>query len=128
MTGLTSMTDLTSMTADERHRILDDYLDAVFGYHESPVAERLRTGEPELPDDPTADQVAAWVELVELLRDPAYIESSRRMAERAHRRVTHQVHGHRLDVATVGVRGVLDRETVHQILDDADRFLAHLVE
>ena len=39
-----------------------------------------------------------------------------------------QVHGHRLDVATVGVRGVLDRETVHQILDDADRLLAHLVE
>jgi len=30
---------------------------------------------------------------------------------------------HRLDVATVGVRGVLDREAVHQILDDADRLL-----
>jgi DNA-binding transcriptional MerR regulator len=80
---LQRMTDLTSMTADERRRILDDYLDAVFGDHDSPVAERLRTGAPELPDDPTADQVAAWVELVELLRDPDYIESSRRMAERA---------------------------------------------
>jgi len=31
---------------------------------------------------------------------------------------------HRLDVATVGVRGVLDREAVHEILDDADRLLA----
>jgi DNA-binding transcriptional MerR regulator len=80
---LQRMTDLTSMTADERRRILDDYLEAVFGDHESPVVERLRTGAPELPDDPSADQVAAWVELVELLRDPGYIESSRRMAERA---------------------------------------------
>jgi DNA-binding transcriptional MerR regulator len=80
---LQRMTDLTSMTADERHHILDDYLEAVFGDQESPVAERLRTGAPELPDDPNADQVAAWVELAELLRDPGYIESSRRMAERA---------------------------------------------
>jgi len=80
---LERMSDLTSMTADERHRILDDYLEAVFGDQENPVAERLRTGAPELPDDPTADQVAAWVELVELLRDPGYIESSRRMVERA---------------------------------------------
>lgn len=79
---LQRMTDLTSMTADERRRILDDYLDAVFGDHDGPVADKLRTGAPELPDDPTADQVAAWVELVELLRDPDYIETSRRMAER----------------------------------------------
>ncbi len=80
---LQRMTDLTSMTADERRRVLDDYLEAVFRDQGSPVAETLRTGAPELPDDPTADQVAAWVELVELLRDPDYIESSRRMAERA---------------------------------------------
>jgi hypothetical protein len=80
---LQRMTDLTSMTADECRRVLDDYLEAVFGDHESPVAERLRTGAPELPDDPSADQVVAWVELVELLHDPGYIESSRRLAERA---------------------------------------------
>ena len=80
---LKRMTDLTSLTADERRRILDDYLQAVFTDQESPVAERLRTGAPELPEDPSADQVAAWVELVELLRDPDYIAASRRMAERA---------------------------------------------
>jgi DNA-binding transcriptional MerR regulator len=80
---LQRMTELTSMTTDERRRTLDGYLEAVFGDQDSPVAERLRTGAPELPDDPTADQVAAWVEIVELLRDPAYIASSRRMADRA---------------------------------------------
>jgi DNA-binding transcriptional MerR regulator len=80
---LERMTDLTTLTAEERRRILEDYLDAVFGGQPSPVADRLRIGAPELPDDPTADQVAAWVELAALLRDPGYIESSRRMAQRA---------------------------------------------
>ncbi len=80
---LERMTDLTTLTAAERRRIVDDYLDAVFGDHDNPVAEKLRIGAPELPDDPTADQVAAWVEVAELLRDPDYIATSRRMAERA---------------------------------------------
>jgi DNA-binding transcriptional MerR regulator len=77
------MTDLTTLTAGERRRILDDYLDAVFGGEASPVADRLRMGAPELPEDPTADQAAAWVELAGLLRDPDYVAASRRMAERA---------------------------------------------
>lgn len=80
---LKRMTDLMTLTADERRRIVDDYLDAVFGDHDSPVAAKLRIGVPELPEDPTADQVAAWIELAKLLRDPNYIASSRRMAERA---------------------------------------------
>ncbi|MDQ6744526.1 MAG: MerR family transcriptional regulator [Actinomycetota bacterium] len=80
---LERMTDLTTLTADERRRILDDYLDAVFDDYPSAVVDKLRIGAPELPDDPTADQVAAWVELAELLRDPEYIAVSRRMAERA---------------------------------------------
>jgi DNA-binding transcriptional MerR regulator len=80
---LERMTDLTTLTAEERRRIVDDYLDAVFGNDSSAVADRLRMAAPELPDDPTADQVAAWVELAELLRDPDYVAMSRRMAERA---------------------------------------------
>ena len=77
------MTDLTTLTAGERRRILEDYLEAVFGEQHSAVAERMRIGAPDLPDDPTPDQVAAWVELAELLRDPDFIASSRRMADRA---------------------------------------------
>lgn len=77
------MTDLTTLTADERRRILEDYLEAVFGGQHSEVAERMRKGAPDLPEDPTPDQIAAWVEIAELLRDHEFIASSRRMAERA---------------------------------------------
>ena len=80
---LERMTDLTILTADERRRIIDDYLDAVFGDYDSAIVDKLRVGVPELPDEPTADQIAAWVELVELLRDRDYIATCRRMAERA---------------------------------------------
>jgi DNA-binding transcriptional MerR regulator len=80
---LERMTELINLSAEERRRILDEYLDAVFGEHESAVADKLRMGAPELPEDPSPDQVAAWTELVELLRDPEFIAASRGMAERA---------------------------------------------
>jgi DNA-binding transcriptional MerR regulator len=77
------MTDLTALTAGERRRIVEDYLDAVFGDAASTVADKLRMGIPELPEDPAPEQVAAWVELAGLLRDPDFVASSRRMAQRA---------------------------------------------
>jgi DNA-binding transcriptional MerR regulator len=77
------MTDLTALTAGERRRIVEEYLDAVFGDAASPVADKLRMGIPELPEDPAPEQVAAWVELAALLRDPDFVASSRRMAQRA---------------------------------------------
>ena len=80
---LRRMTDLTTLSAGERRRILDDYLDAVFGDDPSAVADKLGMGAPELPDDPTPDQIAAWVELVGLLRDPEFVAASSRMAQRA---------------------------------------------
>ncbi len=80
---LERMTDLTTMTAQERRRIVDDYVEAVFGDTQHEVADKLRIGAPDLPEDPTPDQVAAWVEVAELLRDPDFIATSRRMAERS---------------------------------------------
>ncbi|MCK9875521.1 MerR family transcriptional regulator [Frankia sp. Ag45/Mut15] len=80
---LERMTDLTTLTAEQRRRIVDDYLDAVFGDDPDTVADRLSMGAPDLPDDPTPEQIAAWVEVAELLRDPDFIATSRRMAQRA---------------------------------------------
>lgn len=82
-TELELMTELSTLTAHERRRIVDDYLDAVFGDDASAVADKMRMGVPVLSDDPTPDQVAAWVEVAQLLTDPGFVEASRSMAERA---------------------------------------------
>lgn len=92
---LERMTDLTTLTAEQRRRILEDYLDAVFDDSPHAVDDKLRMGAPELPDDPTPEQLAAWVELAGLLRDPDYVAASRRMAQRA------RTEGDGLDVADV---------------------------
>ena len=78
-----AVSDYAILSAEERRRVVEDYLDAVFGDAKSPVAERLRLGAPELPEDPTPEQVAAWVEAARLLRDPDFVAASRRMVERA---------------------------------------------
>ena len=78
------MTDLTALTAGGRRRIVEDYLDAVFGDAASAVADKLRMGIPELPDDPAPEQLAAWVRASSPAARPGLRGySSRRMAQRA---------------------------------------------
>jgi hypothetical protein len=36
---------------------------------------------PQLPDDPTKEQLDAWIELAEIVSDPRFVESMRRSAE-----------------------------------------------
>jgi DNA-binding transcriptional MerR regulator len=80
---LRTMTRLAQISDDERKRIVEEFLDDVLGGLElDPGLEaRLRGGLPELPDDPTPEQVEAWVELAELVRDPDLRARIRQMAE-----------------------------------------------
>ena len=60
---------------------------AEFAARKSAIARRA--GTPELPPDPTAAQVDAWLELTELAADPDFRDTVRRNAElvlRAHQR------------------------------------------
>lgn len=77
------MTEATTLTAEERRRIIGDYLKAVFGDRSGGLADPMRVGAPDLAEDPTVDQVAAWVEVVDLLRDPGCIVGARGMGQRA---------------------------------------------
>jgi DNA-binding transcriptional MerR regulator len=70
---------LAKLSEDERRRLVDDFLGAVFADVEAGI---VRTATPELPDDPDPDQIEAWVELAELTQDPEFRASTRRMAER----------------------------------------------
>lgn len=81
---LTLMNKLARLSAEERRRIIDDYHDAVLGGLDldEGFESMLRSARVDLPDDPTAAQVDAWVELAELVQDPDYRAAVRAMAER----------------------------------------------
>jgi DNA-binding transcriptional MerR regulator len=76
------MYDLANLTADQRRRIITDLIDETFAGLDDPgpVAERMRTATPDLPEDPSAEQVAAWVELAQLVEDPSFRARVREMA------------------------------------------------
>ncbi|THA51365.1 MerR family transcriptional regulator [Streptomyces sp. A1136] len=71
---------LTSLTTGERHRLISDFIEDLTARTSSPgpAAAALRTAVPELPDDPSDEQLAAWVELAELMGDDGF---RARMAE-----------------------------------------------
>ena len=76
---------LAHASAEERRRIMNDFLDHIFaGLDVDPGFEaRFRTAMPELPDDPTDEQVDAWVELAELVGDEDFRARIRGMSEAA---------------------------------------------
>ncbi len=80
---LASVHRLARLTAEGRRRLVDDFLDSVFGG----LAARpefvgiSRSMTPQLPDDPTAEQVEAWLELAELVEAPDFRAVLRQLAE-----------------------------------------------
>ncbi|WP_330452522.1 MULTISPECIES: MerR family transcriptional regulator [unclassified Streptomyces] len=72
------MHQLARLTDDERRRLVDDFLHAVFdGLALDGVA---RTLTPDLPDHPDAEQTRAWAELAALAQDPGFRADLRRTA------------------------------------------------
>ena len=74
---------LAMLSAAERDRLIDDFLESVFGGLDAdPVfAGVARSMTPELPDEPEPAQIEAWVELAQLTRDPGLRQLMRRSAE-----------------------------------------------
>jgi DNA-binding transcriptional MerR regulator len=80
---LQQMHRLAQLSDAERKRIVADFLDQTFaGLDIEPGFEaRMRSAAPELCDDPTPEQVDAWIELAELISDAGFRASIRRMSE-----------------------------------------------
>ncbi|WP_137233363.1 MerR family transcriptional regulator [Streptomyces sp. BPSDS2] len=77
---------LAHLSTDERRRLVGEFLDAVFGgLDAAPAAPAfagvMRSMTPELPNNPDAEQVRAWVELAEMSQDPDFRAMVRRMIE-----------------------------------------------
>jgi DNA-binding transcriptional MerR regulator len=81
------MHKLARLSAEERRRIVDDFLDDVFTRSSAdPEFEAgMRLAVPDLPAEPATAQVEAWVELAELTRDPDFRRRVRDMAEQVAR-------------------------------------------
>jgi DNA-binding transcriptional MerR regulator len=79
------MNDLARLSAAERQQMIDEFVDETFAGTDpqapgAGIAGAMRTLPTELPDDPTTEQVAAWLELAELVGDPAFRARAREMA------------------------------------------------
>ncbi|GGL95859.1 hypothetical protein GCM10010129_44660 [Streptomyces fumigatiscleroticus] len=80
----TLMNKLARLSAAERSRIVQEFVDEMFQGLDTAdpvIRERMRNAAVDLPEDPTPEQVDAWVELAELLRDPEFRAQMRRAAE-----------------------------------------------
>jgi hypothetical protein len=74
---------LARLSARERRQIIDGFIDRVFADVDDEdalvIAEFMREMPADLPDEPTVEQVDAWVELAELVADDDFEQTLRRM-------------------------------------------------
>ncbi|HET6356919.1 MerR family transcriptional regulator [Streptomyces sp.] len=70
------MHKLVSMSDDDRDRLIDEFWDEVSdGTEPRPrraFVEELRQARPKLPEEPTTEQLEAWIELADLVQDPDF--------------------------------------------------------
>jgi DNA-binding transcriptional MerR regulator len=81
---MTLMNKLARLSAAERRRSLEEFVEEMFhglDMADPVVRERMRSTVGDLPEEPTAEQVDAWVELAELLQDPEFRAHMRKVAE-----------------------------------------------
>jgi DNA-binding transcriptional MerR regulator len=79
------MHDLATLSARERQQLIDDFVARTFAglpddTSGAGIATGMRTLPAELPDEPTAEQVSAWLELASLVTDDTFAERVRQMA------------------------------------------------
>jgi DNA-binding transcriptional MerR regulator len=78
---------IVQATAEERRRIVTEFLDQIFDFGAGPVDNEftamLRQVTPDLPDEPSDAQLDAWLELHELLGDPDFLARLREMGRRS---------------------------------------------
>lgn len=77
--------DMARLSAEQRQQVIDAFVDETFAGipEDAPgawIADAMRTMPTTLPDEPTDEQVDAWLELAALVADPGFRESTRRMA------------------------------------------------
>jgi DNA-binding transcriptional MerR regulator len=74
------VTAFAQASEEESRRIMEEFLDSIFADHqENPFAQRMRAALPVLSNEPSAEQIDAWVELAGLVQDSAFRARVREM-------------------------------------------------
>lgn len=68
---------LVAMSDADRQRVIDDFLESVSEGLPEYAVRKLRDAHPRLADDPSPDQLDAWISLAELLQDDTFRERTR---------------------------------------------------
>ncbi len=109
--GLALMTRTAHMSPDERRKLIHDFLTDTLGDLEvAHFREGLLAAGSDLPEDPTDEQVEAWLELSELVAEGGLRPAMRRIAEYAAR------HGQGVQNSTAAaaeMRALTDTWTAH---------------
>lgn len=77
---------VTKLSNEERRKVVEAFFDKVMADHPQGkdwVKGMLAASTPDLPDDATAEQLDAWVELAALLEDESFVASMREQASRS---------------------------------------------
>ncbi|MGW2556807.1 helix-turn-helix domain-containing protein [Streptomyces sp. NPDC001635] len=81
---MTLMNKLARLSAAERKRIMEGFVEELLHGLDTvdpAIRERMRRSAADLPEDPTPEQVDAWVELAEMLQDPDFRATMRKATE-----------------------------------------------
>jgi DNA-binding transcriptional MerR regulator len=81
---MTLMNKLARLSAAERKRIMEEFVEELFHGLDSvdpAIEERMRSIAGDLPEEPTPEQVDAWVELAEMVQDPEFRAQMRQVVE-----------------------------------------------
>lgn len=71
---------VTKLSEDERKSLIERFQQRLvedIPLDQKAIRDKLAASAPRLPDDPTPEQLDAWVELTELMSDPSFAESMR---------------------------------------------------
>jgi DNA-binding transcriptional MerR regulator len=79
--AITVMTRLAQMSENQRQHLIDAFWDEMCDGMDlnSEAERRMRAARPELPDNPSPEQVEAWIEFAELIEDPDFRAKVRTM-------------------------------------------------
>ncbi len=89
------MNDLARLSAEQRQQMIDEFVDTAFADIDpdapgAGIAHAMRTLPAQLPDDPSTEQVEAWIELADLMAEPSFRARAREMATAGARTPTAQ--------------------------------------